>query len=614
MFNSIGLTIAGLMYLSIILAMYLTKKRYKNLQNRLFKFLLIFTFLMLFEELAYVYTMSRIYEMPILNDIVCRLYLCSTIVWMVTFIFYVWSIERNDSEESLQKKYEMKVPSLIVIISSILCIIDCFFEVKYNYIKGVYLIKGPATYIIYITASILLTFLFIFVIKNKKNYPINIRVPIYFILLIFISDTILSFLIADVNDLTFIFAYFVAGLYLTVASQDRLLLKELEKANVNANLANTAKTEFLANMSHEIRTPMNTILGLSNSLLTEENLSEERIKQDVDSIHISGLGLLDLINNILDISRIESGKEKLYENNYKLSELLLEINSIIQSRINKNNDFIINLNEKIPNIYYGDSSKIFKILVNIILNAVKYTSFGKITLDVDMKVDSDGNSVMEFVVSNQGHAMKKEDFEMDFNDFVRLNNDGSNSIDSQLLGIIIAKKYINMIDDSSVDFINKPGYGTKYMIKIKQKVVDNVPIGNIFLSDAITAKNRIIDCSGKNVLIVDDNRINLKLAEKIFSNYGFNIDVCTSGKECIEQVKNKNYDIIFLDHMMPEMDGITTINNLKQLPVKLPPVIALTANSYTGLKEKYISYGFNDYLCKPINISELNKIIYNYFG
>ena len=266
-----------------------------------------------------------------------------------------------------------------------------------------------------------------------------------------------------------------------------------------------------------------------------------------------------------------------------------------------------------PSKFYGDYSKIYKILLCTLINAINYTNFGEVKLEIDGINEKDGY-YLSFVISNTGHAMKTENFEKDFNDFVKLGNSTQNNIDSVTLGLIIAKRLVNILD-GKFEFKNEIGKGTKYFVKIKQQVISDTKIGDIFLNDKKTSTlNDILDLSNYHVLIVDDNDINIKLASRLLSQYKFKISTAKSGNMCLDLVKNNKYDMIFLDHMMPEMDGITTMRLLKASGYTIPPVIALTANSYDGIREKYISEGFSDYLSKPINFKDLNKIITKFFS
>ena len=368
-------------------------------------------------------------------------------------------------------------------------------------------------------------------------------------------------------------------------------------------------------MSHEIRTPLNTIMGFSESLLGEDKLTEEVVKRDTKSIHSASVSLLDLVNNILDISRIESGKEEKEEKEYALENLIFDINSVISSKINKESlEFKIDINQNIPSKYYGDSSKIYKIIICVLQNAIKYTNYGSVTLKVGGTKDNDMFN-FDFAVLNTGHAMKMEDFEKDFNDFVKLGNSTQNNIDSTTLGLIIAKRLVNMLG-GEIKFVNEPGKGTQYHVIISQKIISEEKIGNIFegKDDNETSSSSLLNLKGKKILIVDDNKINIKLATRLLESYNFEIDSALSGKECLEKVKNAKYDLIFLDHMMPELDGVTTMKLLKESGYNIPPVVALTANSYTGLKGKYLEAGFSDYLSKPISFRELNKLINKFFS
>ena len=366
-------------------------------------------------------------------------------------------------------------------------------------------------------------------------------------------------------------------------------------------------------MSHEIRTPLNTILGFSNSLLSEKKLTKEIVDRDVSMIQDASTTLLQLINNILDISRIESGKEKVEEKDYKLDNLVFEIDSSMLAKIDKNMvTFKINVDKNIPSSYHGDYIKIYKVLMCILNNALKYSNYGQITLDINgNKIDND-TFEFNYTISNEGHEMTDENFKVDFNDFVELKAGSQNIVDATALGLILSKKLLEMLG-GTIDFANKKGEGTKYFVKVKQTITDPNPVGEIYLNKNKDSDTTHIDCTGKKVLVVDDNNLNLKLANRLLTSYNFDIDTATSGKECIEKVEKNKYDIVFLDHMMPEMDGITTLKLLKKTDIELPKIIALTANSYTGIKEKYLEDGFDNFLAKTISVKELNKVIYEVF-
>ncbi len=617
LFPSIGLTICGLVFLFLITLMYVSKKKYDSLENTIYRFLLILTMILLFIELFFVISMGKVSSPGIINEVLARSYILGCIIWFTCLIVYIWSLGKKGISKDKVRKYKRNISIIWLLVDFFLFIISCLLPV--SYVGGnddLYVIGGEAVYVLYLIGFVIIIILLFALLNNKAGVELKQKLPLYFAFILFVSTTAIQWIIDyDFNDLTYIFTVAVVAMYFTIESQDNKLLNELEKAKDEAVLADNAKTEFLSNMSHEIRTPLNTILGFSESLLSEKTLTKEVVKRDTQSIHDASVTLLDLINNILDISRIESGKEKLDEKEYSLQSLVFEINSIIASKINKDAiEFKINVNQDLPSMFYGDQVKIYKIITCTILNAIKYTNYGKITLDINGTLDGD-NCLFEFVVSNTGHAMKTEDFEKDFNDFVKLGNSTQNNIDSTMLGLIIAKRLVLMIG-GDMEFKNETGKGTKYFIRINQKVLSFDKVGNIFdgadKNDSSSVK--MLDLHDKNVLIVDDNNVNIKLASRMLSQYNFNISSANSGAECLEMVKKNKYDLIFLDHMMPEMDGITTMKLLISSGYSIPPVVVLTANSYDGIKEKYIKDGFSDYLSKPINYKELSKLINKYFG
>ena len=259
-------------------------------------------------------------------------------------------------------------------------------------------------------------------------------------------------------------------------------------------------------------------------------------------------------------------------------------------------------------MYNGDSNKIYKILINVLLNAITHTKFGSVSLDVGGAYVGESFK-LSFVISNTGHEMTEVEFNKSFEDFAEGTSTNS-AVDSVKLGLIVAKRLIEIIN-GTIDFKNEKGKGTRYIISIDQKVIDDLRIGNLFIESKFNDEEKLYDFSNKKVLIVDDNKINLKLAERLLSQFNMDIKTAGNGKECIELVKNNKYDIILLDHMMPELDGVATVHILRESGVNIP-VIALTANSYTGSKDNYIKEGFTDYLAKPIRYKDLYRLLAKY--
>ena len=618
LFASMGFPIIATIFTLLVLVMYLSKKKFITVSNNIFLFMLAQDIILLILEFIYIFSMYAELDggftlLPVKP--LCYIYILGSILFFTMLIMYIWSVWKDNKKEAPTKKELTYMGILMGVIDIVMFTISLSLELEYPTTKSnLYIFGGTAVSTLYILGIFVLLVMLVGIITRAQEMAKQLRYPIYFCIMgLVIIVTIQIIGDYNYNALSFLYSLIVTTLYFTIESQDYKLVDDLEKKRVEAQIADRNQREFLANMSHEIRTPLNTILGFSNSLTEEEHINKEVIDRDVSMIHDASTTLLELINNILDISRIESGKEQVDEKEYKLDNLVFDINSVILAKIDKKVlDFKINVNNTIPSGYYGDYIKIYKILLCILNNALKYSNYGHVSLDIDGTKIDDDYFEFKFTVANEGHAMTTENFEVDFNDFVKTESGYNNVVDSTALGLILAKKLIEMLE-GKIEFANKKGEGTKYFVTLKQKINDNNPVGDLYLEDHKNKELFHIDCTGKKVLIVDDNNLNIKLGSKLLQAYNFDIDSATSGKECIEKVEKNKYDIIFLDHMMPEMDGIVTLKELKKISSNIPPVIALTANSYTGIKEKYIEEGFNDFLAKPISVKELNRIIYEVF-
>ena len=615
-FLSIAFSICALIFITHIFIMYISKKKFKNVENSIFKYLLIGNVITILLEFSYTYCLSIMDKIPTFTTFICRLYHSAISLWMILFIFYMLVLMTREIDEPAKKK-SIRNRIMIILTSAyiILQIVLLFLPIEfYDYSESLYVFGGMSSYyIVFLGVMAILTM--VIGIVSSKSINKKQKLPLYLCLVIISVLLFLQYAILQIefNLENFLYAILLMTLYFTLENQDNMILEELGESKKVAEIANKAQTDFLTNMSHEIRTPMNSILGFTETLLGEENLTEDIVKRDMENIHDAAMSLLSLINNILDISRMESGRETIIEKNYDLKDLMYEINSLMQAKVPKEIEFEINVDEKIPKTYKGDYTKISKIVSNILLNARNYTSFGKIGIEVTTEEDEKKGNLLKFLISNSGHTMKEEDFNRDFADFVNIRTAQNNTVSSVSLGLMVAKQYAEMMQ-GKIDFLNETGKGTRYYISIPQEIINNEAVGNIFEN---VAKDRpdykLFDLTGKRLLVVDDNKVNIKLATRLLEGYKATIDTAESGRECIEKVKDNQYDIIFLDHMMPEMDGIATLKLLKSYGYKLPPIIALTANTYSGVREQYIEQGFSDYLAKPISYKELNKIMFEYF-
>ncbi|MCR4788483.1 MAG: response regulator [Lachnospiraceae bacterium] len=399
---------------------------------------------------------------------------------------------------------------------------------------------------------------------------------------------------------------FISITIISVINKKRDELEEEARHIEDAEEANRAKTDFLANMSHEIRTPINSILGMNEIIMRETE--QESIAEYAEDIKGAGETLLFLINDILDFSKIESGKIDLYEKEYESAALIYDLNNMIEVRAkNKKLDYVVKVSDNIPAVLYGDKNRVQQILLNLLTNAVKYTDEGSVTLEVNWDIDA---QALVADVIDTGKGIKDEDKKLLFEKFKRVDLDSNVNIEGTGLGLTISKMLIDKMH-GSIDFTSEYGKGSTFSVMIPQE-----PVGNTLIGEYKRPVRKYKKYQGKftapegKILVVDDTKTNLTVIKGLLKNTQLNIDIAMDGPTALDMVRDKTYDIIFLDIRMPGMGGDEVLERINKSGIrKGVPIIALTADALAQSREKYLAMGFTGYISKPVKPETLETTI-----
>lgn len=597
-------TISGLFCIVLLMILFFSKSRIDSKETKLYGFMLISSFfdivLVLAELIITYYFLDDVnmYLVKGLNKIDFIHY----IMWPTLLSLYTIYVTYLDEE-----KYN-KAKKIFLTLDIIAILIEFMLPINIISTKEVMGVTGIGPAFVFLISSFYVIVNIIILIKNYKKIKNKKNLPFLFFLIFIIIAMLLRVYNPTLIVIPAIIVYINMIMYFTIENPDVKLIEEINIAKESAIKASNAKTEFLSNMSHEIRTPLNAIVGFSEALQSDERIPVEA-KEDIKDIVMASDSLLEIVNGILDISKIEADKLEIVNTTYSPKKVFDELVVLTRGRLGfeKQIEFKTSFSSDIPATLYGDYARVKQIVLNLLTNAVKYTNEGYINFTVECVNINKDLCRLIISVEDSGIGIRKDKIDKLFTKFERLDEERNITIEGTGLGLAITKKLVELMHGKMV-VQSIYGKGSKFTVSLDQKIVATKEKEEIKEKTVVKGNYK-----GKRVLVVDDNKLNLKVAERLLREYNLFVDEVASGFDAIDRINmGVPYNLILMDDMMPKMSGCETLKELKKNKDFHTKTVALTANAISGMREKYLSVGFDDYLAKPIKKEELEVILDKY--